>query len=361
MTANESQRLELQARMTFANGVAERVVPFARQLPTYAGVYIDQTAGGRAVVLLTQPDPGVEAGIEALLPSPSRGLDIRYVKATYRELEAAMAAVWSRPPSALRGTDILATLLDERANAIIVQVPHDALERVAKKQEALQDQLGVQVVVTGGQVETPAICNNRDDCHTPFRAGIRITSPDMGCTMGFHIARNVAPFDMQFITTGHCSFGALSDDWSHAGFGFIGQVLETEYVNNGWDIMRVQMPDSEATNRIYGEVRRVAGRRDPLQGEAVCASLGNRNVIDCGTVGNANAEYNDDNGLHIVNAADLTGVDIVAGDSGSPVYVRASASQAIAVALAATSTSDMASKLNAPFAHWGAGVVVGGP
>lgn len=121
------------------------------------------------------------------------------------------------------------------------------------------------------------------------------------------------------------------------------------------------MPDSEATNRIYGEVRRVAGRRDPLQGEAVCASLGNRNVIDCGTVGNANAEYNDDNGLHIVNAADLTGVDIVAGDSGSPVYVRASASQAIAVALAATSTSDMASKLNAPFAHWGAGVVVGGP
>ena len=80
-----------------------------------------------------------------------------------------------------------------------------------------------------------------------------------------------------------------------------------------------------------------------------------------GTIADTNVAYVDSNGLRIVNAADLAGININGGDSGSPVYVRSDADSAIAVALAATSTSDFASKLNAPFAHWGAGVIVGGP
>jgi hypothetical protein len=289
------------------------------------------------------------------MPRDSLGLGIRVVGTSYEELRRAREEAWSSAAQIL-GTHVISTAVDERGNQLRIWVPAEAYGDATSALAALEAQLGAQVELKAGSREEPAACNSRNDCHTPFRSGIKITGPAT-CTMGFHIARNAAPFDLQFITTGHCGNG----EWSHPAFGVIGSVLESEYRNDGWDIMRVQMPDNQGTNRIYGEVRRVHGRRDPIQGEAVCASLRMANLIDCGTVSDADRDYIDSNGFHIVNAADTTNIDIVGGDSGSPVYVRADADSAIAVGLAATSTSDLVSKLGAPFAHWGAGVVVGGP
>lgn len=356
MTETELASVDLQARMAFAQSVAVAVLPQAQSLDTYAGAYIDQANDGSLVILLTSRDEEAEQKLRSLLPAPTRSIEFREVPTSYAQLEAAMREAWSADVEQAIGAKVVKTAIDERGNQVRVWVEGRAPDQASE--DKAQAGLGVRISVNTGSIEDPAVCNSRDDCHTPMRAGIRIVNnANKGCSMGFMISKGSDP---QFMTTGHCSFNS-GTSWSHTGYGPVGAVLETEYQNNRWDIMRVAMPDNEATNRIYAEVRRVQGRRDPIQGEAVCASLGRTDALACGTIADADVAYNDGNGLHIVNATDLTGINIQGGDSGSPVYVRSSTTQVIAVALAATDTSDLASKLGLPLSHWSADVVYGGP
>ncbi len=354
MTAAEMDKVDLGRRMAFAHAAAVQVIPRAASAAVYAGSYIDQPAGGGLVILVTARDATLEADIAELMPRDSIGYAIRVVDTSYKELDAARKEAWSAATAGILATPVISTSIDERGNRVRVWVAAEEYPAASRAAARLAAHLGVNVEIKAGTVEDPAACASRNDCHTPFRAGIKVDN----CTMGFHIARNAAPADLQFVTTGHCG----DREFTHPSFGVIGSTLESEWREGGWDIQRVQMPNSQGTNRIYGESRRVHGRRDPIQDETVCASLRMANLIDCGTVSDADRDYIDGLcGCRIINAADTTGIDIVGGDSGAPVYVRADADSAIAVGLASTQTSDLVAKLGPAFAHWGAGVVINGP
>jgi hypothetical protein len=357
MTQDEMARIDVSGRMQFASLVAARVLPEAQLSPAYAGAYIDQQGDGGLVVLWTSAQPGLESDLAARMPDPSRGLSFRVVSVSYDTLMRAKETAWSAQASEVLGAKPLAVAIDEKGNRLVVYVAPSLFEAAKPQVEQLAGLVGAPVSVKVGEVEEPASCNSRNDCHTPFRSGIKITRGSTECTMGFAIARDANPADLQFVTTGHCGGG----DWDHPGFGTIGSVLESEYRDGGWDMMRVQMPNSQGTNRIYGEARRVSGRRAPIQDELVCASLRITNWIDCGTVSDTDRDATYNNGFVIKSLADTTGIEILGGDSGSPVYVQATSTSALAIGLAATSTSDLVAKLGAPFADWGAGVVISGP
>ncbi len=84
--------------------------------------------------------------------------------------------------------------------------------------------------------------------------------------------------------------------------------------------MMVQAPDSQATNRIFDEAARIIGWGSPVTGQAVCASLTKHNWVDCGTILDDFVSYSM-NGYTFFGGK-YSGISIIGGDSGSPVYRR---------------------------------------
>lgn len=77
-----------------------------------------------------------------------------------------------------------------------------------------------------------------------------------------------------------------------------------------------------------------------MQGTTVCASLGASNNWDCGTVSTASTTYTDTDGVFNY-AADVNGMSIIIGDSGSPV-VRNAGSYYVAVGVVGTTSGKFA-------------------
>lgn len=76
MTSHEMARIDMSARVEYANAFAASVGRYVRQLPSYAGLWFDQTDNSRPTVLLTTVDAATEAAIRALDPDSSRGLRV---------------------------------------------------------------------------------------------------------------------------------------------------------------------------------------------------------------------------------------------------------------------------------------------
>lgn len=90
-------------------------------------------------------------------------------------------------------------------------------------------------------------------------------------------------------------------------------------------MMIVYGPDTQAGRRIYGESRTMVSLGFPVQGSSVCASLSKRDTIDCGTITDDFVSYSIDG--HVLFGGSYSGITIVGGDSGSPVYKRLNATQ----------------------------------
>jgi hypothetical protein len=86
MTDGEFASVDIGARVRYANDVSETLAPFARSLPTFAGIFVDQHDNGRVTVLLTETDAATVDKIKALDPDPDRGLAIRLASYSFAEL-----------------------------------------------------------------------------------------------------------------------------------------------------------------------------------------------------------------------------------------------------------------------------------
>jgi hypothetical protein len=355
LTRVESDSIDLDTRMTFASAVSESVLPFARSRSDFAGAYIDQVAGGQLVVLFTGADDRRDAKLRALEPSPSLGMTIREVTHTYSALRHAVESMPEAWASVYGELGFHGAGIDIPSNVVRVEVNADVVPLVTRDLPSLEAIVGVPVVAVEGQASEPAaqVCSTRATCYNPMEAGALIRQSTKTCTMGFHVTIGG---DEQFLSAGHCGYGS-STLWSMTNYGVIGSEQGNLFAPYGDDVMKVQMGDSQASEWIYGSTALVGGYRAPIYGEAICASLGVSNFIDCGTVSDDFKGYNisGDWGTYYVYGGDGSGLAVGGGDSGSPVYVR-SGSQAIGIGVIST-TGQEYGLLSETLPIWGATLV----
>lgn len=347
---------EVERRSAFVQAAHDSgLIDRARARPDFAGAYVDHQQDGKLVILVTSDAEEASSSLLALVPAGGPGMEVRRADYTFAQLEDAKDSLMREPDGARFSLNykVHEASVDEENNRLVVTIADEASSSVAAARDQLAALLGVRVhVVTGAASSEQQECTSRENCHDPMEAGNVIrkgSATGPRCTMAFHIVINS---DEQFVTAGHCGFSG-SNTWYHAGFGSIGVELATIYVQNGVDIMRVQMSDSQDSNQIYGETRPVTSSRNPMQNETVCASRGVSNGIDCGTVSDTSTSWIGEACGCTINGADHNGISTTDGDSGSPIYVRASATSAVAVGVHNTASGGFA-RLQSALNVWGA-------
>lgn len=335
VTAEEEKTLDLPGRMHFAELVNRELIPFVENLPTYGGAWFDQRDAGGLVVLLTELDDATIDSIEAVVPQPSLGLRFIKVSHTLKTLEDLVQRLpdeWRsiRPEVRLAGTGI-----DVVANGLTLSVfPEDVAEgRTAI--DAVTSSMGVPVVIElqyGS--DSRDTCTDRDWCANPLQLGDMIHRGSVAiyypCTMGFHITING---DHQFLTAGHCGYFSSPNTWYHKDLqatnsGLVGGELATLYGPGGEDIMRVQMPNSQASERIFDlwslsvPVDMNPSWGDAQVGEVLCRSAAKTDDIDCGTLYKRWTNWTSDTPDPdiTVNGGRMNGIIQIRGDSGAPLY-----------------------------------------
>lgn len=325
VTSDELKLLDMEGRLTFETKAEQDLLPYARSLPNYAGAFFDQRQNAALTVLLTS----TQGADELLLRAPAeRPVTVKLVRHSYAELKAAVVesrAIWAR---VMPDIDPISVAIDVSANRLRVEVDAGHVAFAQAHASAVAAKLGVEMTVTEGVVPTPMTCT-RSFCSYPLRDGIWINSNEgYSCALGFWVRS--ASGDKQLVTAGHCSgkFSGSKGDWSEAAYGTIGQEnTNWTYSSGGYDMMTVFAPDSQATNLIYGEALKVVAQGYPTAGISVCASLTASNTVDCGSVVDdfRSYQYCWPGGPCYTNfGAWFSGISIISGDSGAPVYHRLS-------------------------------------
>lgn len=347
MTAKEAAEIDLPGRTEFVRQVQEEALPYAMGLPGFAGAYFDSASRGELVIVLASPDQASERAIENRMPVASKGLRFVYRATTEASLRAALKkteTVWDQVLPSVRLNSAGVDIVNGR---LFFEVDGVALAKARQVENVLVSALDVPVEIREGSAGVDTACS-RDNCVNPLRAGARIYKgaihgypPD--CTMAFHVTK-WSDQDDQFVTAGHCGYGG-SNSWLHPGLSgthVVGTEQQTLYTNNGQDIMRVSMADSQASHLIIGDARVYQGISYPIVGMTVCDSRGAQNVIDCGTVDDASIRWYSDTGDRYVYGASTSGISQVDGDSGSPLYQRTTSTQAWAIGVVDQSNGNFA-------------------
>lgn len=349
MTSDEESYVDLPARMTFAGNAAAEAVPYARNLPGFGGLYFDQSRGGKLVVVMTGGQHDSElATIMKFLPPDGPGAEIRHGQYTFEELSHA----WSAADKWPLGVDVLSSGIDEANNMVWLQVRATDLPTVSAQAEAISSRLGVRVGIRATE-EAVETCD-RWTCANPLKAGNIVRNGGVtgfDCTMGFHV---ISGTDKQFVTAGHCGYQAAAG-WYGGGIGgngLIGNQTASLYLN-GVDFIRVQMPDAQASKNVWGSAWPVASYRAPNSGESICASRGEADLVDCGTINMVFYHWGPSGtacGCEQQGASTL-GITAIGGDSGSPVWHIFNSTD-VAIGSVSRSNGDIAEMQDA-FNFWG--------
>lgn len=139
----------------------------------------------------------------------------------------------------------------------------------------------------------------------------------------------------------------------------LGVEKATGLVPGGFDVMRVDFNENQASNLIYGAgSRHVTGYAYPTAGGAVCTSLGMSQALDCGFVGQTSVTYtlyaDDGRFIQTVNGGTSTGLNVVPGDSGSPIHVRGTGTAtAIGVLSGVSGSTTFFGRVSSALGVWG--------
>jgi len=325
MSQDEATRLDINGRNAFVSSVSRDLLPYVSSLANFGGAWIDQKRDGRLVVSLVSPDAAEIRAISALQPSHSRGVEI--VSATLTRSQLVDAATGLSSDWALRypGVRLLGISVDESTGSLRADV--EAAPWTSKTAVPSGDSYhGVPVVITSTTAGADATCTGADNCYNPFEAGTRIyassslSSTSGKCTMGFQVVKGTS--DIEFLTAGHCAKWS-GNQWYLRGYGLMGAEDGTAYAANGYDVMKVQMPDSQKSTLIFG----VSGpqvmtqSRNPLLGESVCFYGSFTLATKCGTVTAVNFTWTSE-GCNCTVKGSRSNLIPIEGDSGAPLYSR---------------------------------------
>ena len=334
MTAAEAKAVDVGGRMKYESEFDESVVKFVRSLPTYAGVSFDQRDGGRPTVRLTHLDEATVTAIRDLDPDPTRGMRVLAVKTSYWDLVAAA----ERGEAALRAEDRSVPFngvgVDVLGNRVRFYVDPGFIVDPGI-QSRLEHTLGVDVTFAAkARANDTACTTNRSNCANPMKAGIRIDRGNVGnawwCSLGWIVSDGA---DEQFLTAGHCGYGT-PHQWYHGGYGSGAFGTEIDYPDGpdgtlyragGKDVMRVSLPDAQASRQIFDEggVVQMKATATPLVGQAIVYSGARTDQLVTGTVTDDWLSWISDtaNPDITVWGSDASWTTLK-GDSGAPVYRR---------------------------------------
>jgi hypothetical protein len=273
-----------------------------------------------------------------------------------------MVKTWSTRAVAESGATLTSVAVDTRGNQLIVRVDQSDFAndiRGRQLESAIEEELALSVVVEFEESQQADACTGRENCWDPdFHAGAVTrrgsTTGTNRCTMGFHVTP-VGSTNRMYLTSGHCGFSG-SNDWYHAGYtggspvGKIGSELGTSYRTNGFDAMRVDLPNSRVSYTLYSTspiAYYVQNTRGSIQGEAIWGSMGVANTVDLGVVADASVSWNypasQGVGDYLVIGADADDITGGGGNSGSPLFFIVNSSLEVrAVGLWAASTGKYA-------------------
>ncbi len=313
----DSELLEWGRRSSFMREI-EKVRFLIESEPTFAGAYFDHHQHGSLVVLTTGDVKEQLARLAPLMPESSLGLQVLRAERTLVQLQKDAATIVGSEELG-REVDLLEVSIDVRSNSLrfgVRSVSAGAAD--ATEEWLLAAGVKSHAVLYESSVPVPVACFSRDYCYSPLKAGNRIRSGGTDgalCGMGFHFLLNGN--DRQFLTAGHC--GSIVSNWSHLGYGHIGQATASLYYNGGHDVLRVQMPDSQASHQVIFRSTQVNAVNSPWTGEGICVSRANTTGFVCGTVSTRYVWY----WLGVCTCwllgGEYTGILIQPGDSGSPI------------------------------------------
>lgn len=318
----EAELADFERRLEIQRIAHERLDAAARGRDDFAGRYIDQEAGGKVVVLTTGDAAAVLRELLDVEPRLAGELIVREVEFTETELSNASRSLFSDAGQHLPGITVYQTWVDTKAGEVVVTVAPEKTNAAAALADAISEELGgIPIRIEPGTAVEPSACATRYNCHTPMRAGIRITSDAGTCTMGFNLRSGTT---RQFMTAHHCNNGGWYH-WYHEGYGFLGSRTAT-LAPNGIDIMRVSMPASQSSRQVYitaSQYITVSTVRWPNQWEVACGSLGKSADWRCGTITTTSTSWSylgDPEGRTYHGGR----VDFwnQKGDSGSPIWLQ---------------------------------------
>ena len=323
LTVKEMLALDLPARMEFRRAATE-VLAYARSTPEFAGAYMDQPSGGHLVLQFTSIPLSTSQQIAKLAPKGMLDTRTETVQHSFERLQAALFAAPTAAARLAPEVQLASVGIDEPHNGLSAVLVGQGIDQ-SLLAASLADELGVPIAIdVAGDMPAAHACTARNVICSPAQPGIWAATANAGCTLGFHVVNGSG--DKQFVTSGHCSDQAgESRTWYQPSpsWQLLGDRTANLYVPGNYteDIQRVQMPNTLATKRIYGEgTRDVIGWDWAVTGDAVCTSLGHRNTNDCGTVTVGNDIYNLEGYLRV--GTKTTGITTQGGDSGSPLYLR---------------------------------------
>lgn len=289
----------------------------------FAGMFIDQAAGGILDIALTAAAPqSVRNDLLSIAPREA-AVRFRTVSFSMAELQSVrnelqkLAA--TEPQDVQSGIGAIST--DVRSN--VVRVAVSAADRPVLE-PALVSTFGDRIAVVDDFVLQNEACTSRSSC-TPYRAGIQIYPPGSSgyCTTGFTAKKNGAA-NYYLLTAGHC--GLLNSAWLHDEVQ-VGLVKIRAYANGGaTDAAAISRPGTAGhKNWIFvtnGEKSRTVTARQGQDadsvGESVCLS-GVTSGFSCGTITDVDVDNVFDGSITQNNLRTANYIS-TGGDSGSPIF-----------------------------------------
>ncbi len=330
---SKAEIAEMGRRSQVQKAVA-RLVPHALTLPGYAGVYLDQLAGGQPVFLFTDTLAGTSRDeIGGLLPA---GTSFRVQAASRTEnelleqqqrIEAELPAIWAS------GIDVVRVAVKTSQNRLRIGV-RDLAE--SERQELLARYGADLDVFEDGMAQSDA-CPATNDCR-PIKGGISINHAGGSageCTSGFIVRGSNGSLYM--LTAGHCieTTGGYDIVWRHNNDGF-GRARRETWIPGGTgsaDVGLITIDSSEQSlmtnknemRRTNNSVVTVIGVdliAPGIEGSQACR-VGRTSGHDCGVVSEWKVgRASKVSGYSQMWVTDSTTVnfDSLGGDSGGPVF-----------------------------------------
>jgi hypothetical protein len=309
-----TEQLEVEKRGAVVEA-ADRLRTYAEREASdhFAGLYMDQQAGGLLRVGFTAAVDDHAAVVRSRFPYPER-LRFFRAKRTLDELNALQARINDQMPD-LRdaGIEVRTVSVEIPDNVVEVGVV-DAPERAERRLEQRFGD-GVRVVATPLVAPTP-----RTNSYPPLKAGLTIDSlqglTSYRCTSSF-ITEDGGDYFM--LTAGHC--GPVGSSWTHAVY-YAGRMTRNAYFNgSSADAATIQISPLDRSNLIFisdSNLRAVrSSNLSDTVGALICQS-GNSSGYVCGSIESTDmtVSYSD---ATFYNQRRAT-FPSIPGDSGGPLF-----------------------------------------
>lgn len=145
LTEEEEQALDLDARMTFVDELNDKLLPYARSLPTFAGAWVDQLHEGGVVIALTEMDPVTVQAVTDLLPPDSRGLEFQSASNSYQTLKRKVDEAREAMSLVAPDVKITSVSIDTTRNGVRIKISKASSEGGIAAAPVVEQRVGVPI------------------------------------------------------------------------------------------------------------------------------------------------------------------------------------------------------------------------